>query len=628
MSKKNYKISIYIIVGLCFLLYGNSLTNGYSLDDDYVIVGNKKVEQGFAGISTIFKTRYLESAEQNYGYRPITLSSFAIEYQLFGATPAVSHFINLLLYIVTCLLIFKILRSLFKNTHWFLPFLITVLFLIHPIHTEVVNNVKSRDELLCFLFALLALAAAIKFARNQNNGWLFGVFACMVLSLLSKLSSLTFLAVIPLTIYFFESSNKKVILKLIGVLMVPILLFMLINSQLIEVTGNRNLLFIENPLFVNGAGFLEKIPMAFYTVYYYLKLLVFPHPLLSYYGYQEVTIVGWENMYVWIGLIITIPLLVFTLLKLKTKSVLVYGIAFFFVTISMFSNLVKPAVGIIADRFTYIPSLGFCIALGWLLLKIFKIDIAKTASENFPKLNYAFIGILAILFLVSFAKIITRNQDWKDFNSLLVRDLKFAPKSVKLNMLLADDQFFKVTKKKLGEKEKDSLLNSATFYYNQAIAMYPDHYPAHNNLGALYTMKGDLKKSLDEFLKASEDPKPRAKTFLNLGLSYYANKNNEKAIESLKRSIDIETNYEAYHNLMNIYYEDGKLDEALQTNITMVRLFPEKRRTLIPTGQKIAEGIHGDNTLMYINMLLEKKLIQRNLFENIKRQLTTSIMNK
>src|SRR5690606_44909 len=434
--------------------------------------------------------------------------------------------------ILTCLLIFKILRTLFKNNHWFLPFVITILFLVHPIHTEVVNNVKSRDELLCFLFALLALWAAIKFARNQSKGWLFGVFAFMVLSFLSKLSSLTFLDVIPLTIYFFESSDKKVILKLVGVLLLPVVLYMLINTQLIEVSGNRNLLFIENPLFVNGAGFFEKIPMAFYSVYYYIKLLVVPHPLISYYGYQEVTIVGWENMYVWIGILITIPLLIFTIWKLKTKSVLVYGLVFFFVTISMFSNLVKPAVGIIAERFAYIPSLGFSIVLAWLLLKILKVDISTTSLEKFPKLNYAFLGIISVLIVVSSAKIFTRNQDWKDLVTVLERDLEIAPKSVKLNMLLADELFFQVTTKKLGAKEKDSLLDRATFYYNQAVSMYPDHIPAHNNLGALYNMRGDFKRSQEEFLKASKASKPRAKTFLNLGLSYYALKDNEKAIES------------------------------------------------------------------------------------------------
>ncbi len=627
MSKKNYKLSLYIIVGLCFLIYGNTLTNDYSFDDSYVIVSNKKVQQGFSGISTIFKTRYLESSDQNYGYRPITLTTFAIEYGLFGAIPAVSHLINLILYILTCLLIFKILRTLFKNNHWFLPFVITILFLIHPIHTEVVNNVKSRDELLCFLFALLALASAIKYIRSEKNSWLFGVFVFMVLSFLSKLSALTFLAIIPLTIYFFESSNKKTMLKLLGVLLIPIIIYKLINTQLIEVEGNRNLLFIENPLFVNGAGFFEKIPMAFYTVYYYIKLLIFPHPLISYYGYQEVTIVGWDNIYVWLGVIITLPLLVFTIWKLKAKSILVYGLAFFFVTISMFSNLVKPAVGIIAERFNYIPSLGFCIVIGWLLLKICRIDITLNNNSKWPKFNYPFMGVFGLLIIASSVKVFSRNLDWKNLNTLLTHDLEIAPKSVKLNMLLADDIFMQVTKGERTTKEKDSLLERATFYYNQAVAAYPDHMPAHNNLGALYNKKGEHKKAQEEFLKASKDPKPNANTFLNLGLAYYANKDNVNAIESLKKSIEIDGNQKAYYNLMNIYYEDGKLSEALDINIKMFRQFPKQRQSLFPSGQKIAEEQHGPRTTFYLDQLFEKKLIPPKTYTNLKKQITNSVMD-
>ncbi|HLW31896.1 MAG TPA: hypothetical protein VKX40_06520, partial [Aequorivita sp.] len=523
MSKKSYKISLYLIVGFCILFYGNTLTNDYSFDDEYVIVNNKKVAEGFSGISDIFKSRYVESSDQSFGYRPVVLASFAIEYEFFGAKPAVSHFINLFLYILTCLLIFKILRSLFKNNHWFLPLLITLFFVVHPIHTEVVGNIKSRDELLCFLFALLALASAIKFARKQQKRWLFGVFAFMILSLLSKLSSLTFLAIIPLAIYFFEDVDKKGFLKLIGAMLVPVVLYKIINTQLIEATANRNLLFIENPLFVNGAGFIEKIPMAFFSVFYYLKLLFVPHPLISYYGYEHVTIVGWDNLYVWLGVAIVVPLAIFTIVKLRTKSVLVFGLAFFFITISMYVNLVKPAVGIIAERFAYIPSLGFCIVLGWALLKLTKIDV-KTQSENqFPKLNYIFWGISGIIVVASFAKVFSRNQDWCDLVTLLERDLEIAPKSVKLNMLLANDLFKTVTSQELKEPKKDSLMEESIFYYNQALATYQNHTPAHNNLGVLYNLKGDLKKSHEHFLEASKDEKPDAQSLFNLGLSYQAN---------------------------------------------------------------------------------------------------------
>ncbi len=629
MSRKHSKITLYLIVGLCFLIYGNTLTNDYGFDDEYVIVNNKKVAEGFSGISTLFKSRYLESSDQSYGYRPITLTSFAIEYGIFGAKPFVSHLINLLLYSLTCLLIFKILSSFFKNYHWILPLVITVLFIVHPIHTEVVGNVKSRDELLCFLFALLALVSAIKYARKQHWAWLAGVFVFMVLSFLSKLSSLTFLAIIPLTIYFFEKVNWKVHLKIVGALLMPLIIYRLINTQLIETTGNRSLLFIENPLFVNGASFFEKIPMAFYSVFYYIKLLFVPHPLLSYYGYDHVSIVGWENMYVWLGVIIVVPLALFTLWKLKTKSVLVYGLAFFFVTISMYSNLVKPAVGIIAERFAYIPSLGFCIVAGWLVLKMSRIDMTSKSEGTFPRLNYVFWGISALIIAASSVKVFTRNQDWHNLVTLLEKDLETAPKSVKLNMLLANDFFKKVTVGEMTQEAKDSLIAKSVFYYKQALATYPIHTPAHNNLGVLYSLEGNLKESHEHILKASVGDNPDAKSFYNLGLSYNANGDRKKAIENLKKSIELNgKSLEAYQNLMYIQFEDKNFEDAMDTNLKMFRLFPQQRKGIFTIGQKMAVATHGAQTTYYIDLLLEKKLIAPKMYENFKKQLNPSFMRK
>lgn len=629
MTKAQLRYSIYIIVGLCLLIYGNSLTNDYSFDDEYVIVNNKKVAQGFSGIPAIFKSRYLESTNQNYGYRPITLTSFAIEHGIFGATPAVSHAINLLLYIIICLLIFKILRTLFKDYHWALPLVVVILFAVHPIHTEVVDNVKSRDELLCFLFALLAMYSAIKYIRIEKSLWLAAVFLFMVLSFLSKLSALTFLAVIPLSLYFFEDIKKKPFLKIVAALILPLLLYRLINTQLIDTAGNRNLLFIENPLFVNGAGFMEKLPMAFYTIFYYLKLLVFPHPLISYYGYNHVPIVGWDHIYVWLGAIITLALAAFVVLKFRSKSVLVYGVAFFLVTISMFSNFVKPAVGIIAERFAFIPSLGFCIVLGWVLFKISTYSIpAKEKLIAGPR-NYFAMGILTAVVLISSIKVFSRNTDWNNLVGLLENDLKTAPKSVKLNMLLANDLFKTATSTKLSEATKDSLMDKSIFYYTQALDNYPIHTPAHNNLGVLYTLKGETEKAHEHFLRASEDGTPDAQTFLNLGLSYRAMGDRKNAIESLKRSAELNSkNYRVYNDLLNIQYEDGDVTGAMATNLKMFRDFPNKRKEVFDLGQRMAINTYGSKTTFYIDLLLEKKLIDQRMYDNFKSQLNPSVMDK
>ncbi|MES2763000.1 MAG: hypothetical protein V4677_12380, partial [Bacteroidota bacterium] len=94
------------------MLYGNSLKNKYSLDDDYVTVTNfpvkgkefspnhKLVSKGFGGIVKIWKSRYAHDSEASFDYRPFVTTTFAIEYAIFGQNPFISHLVNLLLYFV------------------------------------------------------------------------------------------------------------------------------------------------------------------------------------------------------------------------------------------------------------------------------------------------------------------------------------------------------------------------------------------------------------------------------------------------------------------------------------------------------------------------------------------------
>src|SRR4029078_8651082 len=92
-------------------------------------------------------------------YRPFTLLSFAVEKDLFGNKPAAAHFINVLIYALLLLVVYKLLTKLFPETSYQLLIMIALLYLVHPVHSEVVASVKSRDELLAGLFGFLALAA-------------------------------------------------------------------------------------------------------------------------------------------------------------------------------------------------------------------------------------------------------------------------------------------------------------------------------------------------------------------------------------------------------------------------------------------------------------------------------------
>jgi len=152
--------------GFSFLLYANTLNHEYTIDDLIVVKSNELTQKGIDGIPEIFKHSYLYGYDgrEDESYRPLTLTTFALEKSFFDAKPSASHFIQVLLYGLCVMVLFKFLMNLFGQERKNLVIIITLLFMLHPIHTEVVANVKSRDELLSafILFSILYLFYKIK----------------------------------------------------------------------------------------------------------------------------------------------------------------------------------------------------------------------------------------------------------------------------------------------------------------------------------------------------------------------------------------------------------------------------------------------------------------------------------
>ena len=175
----NFKWAYIFLFVFAVVLYANTLNHEFAFDDSVVITGNKYTRQGFEGIKTLatkdlFYGIYGNSLDLEGGrWRPFTLVMFAIEYRFFGDNASPYHFINVLLYGITAIVLFMTLMQMFASplvplssgrgdkrgeaSGVLLAFITTLLFIAHPIHTEVVANIKSRDEIISFLFLCLSL---------------------------------------------------------------------------------------------------------------------------------------------------------------------------------------------------------------------------------------------------------------------------------------------------------------------------------------------------------------------------------------------------------------------------------------------------------------------------------------
>jgi len=509
VAKKQSYLPYVVLFILPFLLYGASIAYEYVLDDKIVLSENSFVKNGFSGIQDIFTTESFtgflgEQQDLVAGgrYRPLSIATFAIEYELVGANPAVSHTINILLYALTGLLLFKILSLLWPGRRkWYvgIPFIAALLYILHPIHTEVVANIKSRDEILSLLLALLTLYFSYRLIVTRKKWLLIVTPIIFLLALLAKENAITFLAVIPLTLYFFTKNNIKQIIKVTLPLLMAAVVFIIIRYQVIgyfldsgkEVTGLMN-----NPFL--GTTVAEKFATVVYTLGLYLKLLVFPHPLThDYYPYQ-VPIMNWAQLGVIISLLVYVVMAGYALLKFKKRSITVWSILFFITTVSIVSNLFFSIGTFMNERFMYMPSVAFAVLVAyWIIEKL------PTLFKKAPKLaTGVFYGVLLLLIVGYTYKTLDRVPAWENEMALNRAASTVSVNSARANQFMAYS-LYKEGLEVADLQDRKKIYDEAMQFVDKALRIHPTYPDANNCKAGLaagqYQMDRDLDKLLDQF---------------------------------------------------------------------------------------------------------------------------------
>ena len=689
--KKRINIYELIIFVFGFILYANTLGNSYALDDKAVIWSNKFTQKGVAGMPEILKYDSMaglfgtDTNLEGGRYRPLSLLTFAIEIEIFGheipddyqtkdtyiGCPFVQHLVNVLLYCCTLLLLFKVLKKLFRNyetKYEFLsiPFIATLLFAAHPLHTEIVANIKGRDEILAFLFSFAALDFALKFidlktesgskrqeirskakGKSQNNSSLFSnnssliyilmVFVCMFLGAMAKETTVTFLAIIPLCIYFFREDVK--LIKYTYILVPAILgvgLYFLCryaaigNSMGLEVTNLMN-----NPFF--GMTTAQRYATIIFTLLLYLKLLVFPHPLTwDYYPYHIETY-EFSNIWVIISILIHLTLAVIAILGLKKKSVFSFAILFYVITLSITSNLVFNIGAFMNERFIYFSLLGFCIIIAY----FFSLIIPKII-KNVKIYKSSSIAIISIVLLLFSVKVISRNKDWYNSFSLFEHDVKISSESAKGNSSWASALY---TKSEMAEAQQDTVLRNKYLlesipFLEKSIEIYPKYEEPLIYLGnCYYRLYNDHKTMFEYYIKALEvneyskdvwnnsigvltinlDDPPYEKyiwkkytelsdyheSFYQLGMIYKAEQNNDSALYYFEKAYDKnKTNYDILYNLADCYGLKSNFNKAREILFECLKI---KQDANVYRMLGLTYGIQNDNknALIYFDKALQ-----------------------
>jgi len=549
------------ILLFAIFIYANTVPNKWALDDGLVIHENQLVRKGISGVPSIISHDFIygylgENTNSVAGgrYRPLTVVMYACLAEVFGKPqinpvtgkvekdknghilldlsehtifPNLMHIVNILLYAILCLVLYHFLCLIFKQVKsgLLIAYISAFIFTIHPIHTEVVANVKGSDEILSLLFSLSAAICFFQyFTKNQGKKalQLFIGVLFLFLALLSKENSVVFIVIIPLTLWFFSKVKLTQIAFAGCLLLLPFAGYMLLRTNALNKTsfetGKAKPELMNNPFLVLDAGAqfsplipgsdimvlqnyndktftempaLNKLATNVYTFGKYLTLLVLPYPLTYDYYPRQIAVKSFADPAVLFSLLINLGLLLFAVFKIKEKQVYSFGILFYFITFALVSNMFFPIGTNMAERFMFMPSVGAFIAMAYLLVLL----LDKIGKSSFTILFSAFILCFCVLTF-------QRNLNWKDNFTLFSHDLEVSDNSAKVKsdygevvLLRIDQMAARQTAEQREEtvterEEKVNMLQNAFIHYKEALHINPTYGVAWQNLGRTAQMLG------------------------------------------------------------------------------------------------------------------------------------------
>ena len=662
----NTRLHCILIMVLSFVLYGNTLRHDYTQDDAIVIYDNMFTTKGVKGIPGIlkydtfygfFKEEGKASLVTGGRYRPFTLMMYALEVQLFApkkkdangkvvkdkdgdtvydpyvkegeqnAVKFIGHFVNVLLYGLTGIVLYLLLLQLIgprKNTvfAYFIALVATGLFIAHPIHTEVVANIKGRDEIVALLGSLAAAYFIIKAYHKES---LFSIPAaiCFFIALMSKENAITFLGAVPLMMYIFTKAKPGDILMHTLTLVVPTLIFLGIRYVVLPNAGlgELSMELMNNPyLKVEGNKWVhftsgEKLATIFHTLGRYIQLLIFPHPLTHDYYPRHIAMMSWSDWQPILSLGTHLGLFVYGIIGLIKKDKLSFGILFYFGTLLIVSNIFFPVGTNMSERFLFMPSVGFCFIIALLMYRFYKM---MNKNKGFVFKNMMPMLLLAGFITLTFGlKTILRNPVWKNNFTLFTTDVNVSQNSAKLQNAVGGE-LIRVYSKVSDEQLKTQKLTEATQHlqtalkfhptyknsylqlgncynylkqyeksienYNKVLSIDPNDNNALKNLGITYRdagryygeEKGDLNTAISYLEKAYKVQPNEYETLRLLGVAYGVSGNNYKAIDFFSKALAVNPdNADAMWNLANSYFYAGNQAKANELRQKAMQLDPE-----------------------------------------------------
>jgi tetratricopeptide (TPR) repeat protein len=596
---------------LCLLtlaVYANTFGLGFALDAVGVVEGDPRVHAVSAqNLALILQNDYWWPSSVDTLYRPFTTLSFLFNYAVLGnaENAAGYHVLNVLLHMANVLLVFLLARRLLREP---LPaFFAAALWAVHPVVTEGVANIAGRADLLAtmaVLGGLLTYGRVLASARWRPR--VAALFAIAVCGAFSKESSAVLLGLMLLWDLVYGTGWRGGGVRraaAYGAVICALAIMLAARAAVFAAAPVGETPFVDNPL--RGASFLAARWTAVRVVGMDLLLLLWPWRLSCERGFAQIVPVTWGDAGAWLAFAVIAGILAAVIARYRRDKTMFWAAGMFAAALLPVSNLVLLIGATMAERFLYLPSIGFAIAAAVLLFRV---------KQHVPARAIA-IALVAVLACRTFA----RNGDWQDNLTLARADVPSAPRSARLREMLASSLF---ARDPVGNLDAAIASGEAGWQILRALPPVEIYQQTPARLGAYYRLKGDAvgppqnrewyEKSLSLLERARESSqaiekaydqaqlahgKPLATrvayqpVYADLGLTYMRLGRYPEAIAALRYGRDVDPRTAALYDLLaQAYAAQGDPRRAAATVLAKVLLLGATPEALAQAAQVYGEG--------------------------------------
>jgi tetratricopeptide (TPR) repeat protein len=598
-------------------IYGQTLGFDFvAWDDPFHVVENEEVNRGLtsAGIAWAFSTSEVPN------WHPLTWISHMLDCELFGLDAGGHHATNVALHALNSLLVFGLFAHM-TGARW-RSAVVAALFAVHPLHVESVAWVSERKDLLSALFALLSTWAYVVYARRGGAPAYVAALALLALALMSKAMPVTLPFVFLLLDYWplRRGLSARLLLEKL-----PFFALVACASAItIALQGSSGA--VKTAELVSLEARLANALSAYAL---YLGKLLWPTDLTMFYPHPAIPEAGGIPRAAWQATAAAALLAVISAwaARARDRRWAPVGWLWYLGTLLPVIGLVQVGQQALADRYTYLPSLGLFVIAAWGGAEL--VDRFRPRLRRVEALTA--VAIAGVLLALGVAASV-QAAHWRDSRSLFRHALEVVPRNPVVRYELAQvlreqglvdeavAQYrgaLEVTPRLarlhvgLGNALRDrGELEQAIRHYRLALETHPEHFLAHSNLGAVYGKQGQMQEAvahyraalrarpdnatlrynlanalrrqgkLDEaiasYLEALEREPDDARIHNNLGGAYFAREDYGEAARHFRRAVQLRPSHARAHaNLGLALYEQGRLDEALAEYRAALEIEPD-----------------------------------------------------